>query len=107
MHNTWKRELFSIPYICSLKIVSIAKNCTGIETASKVEVLFANFLPHIEKVNEICKTAQYNKKACEAIYREVIDEVHQYEFNDIEEIDKGGFGIIKSALTNDGIESCT
>ncbi|GBC28714.2 kinase-like domain-containing protein [Rhizophagus irregularis DAOM 181602=DAOM 197198] len=99
MHNTWKRELFSIPYICSLKIVSIAKNCTGIETASKVEVLFANFLPHIEKVNEICKTAQYNKKACEAIYRD--------EFNDIEEIDKGGFGIIKSALTNDGIESCT
>ncbi|GBC03167.1 hypothetical protein RclHR1_00500015 [Rhizophagus clarus] len=56
----------------SLIISSTAIVCTGIETASKVEVLFAKFLPFIKKVNKfhneivkICMAAQNNKKKCE------------------------------------------
>jgi hypothetical protein len=52
--------------------------CSGIESASKVEVLFTSFLPLIGKVNklyneidEIYKTAQYNKITCEAMLERV------------------------------------
>ncbi|GES97479.1 kinase-like domain-containing protein [Rhizophagus clarus] len=48
--------------------------CAGMETASKVEVLFTSFLPLIgevnklyNEINEIFNTAQYNKISCEAM----------------------------------------
>jgi hypothetical protein len=66
-----KDEFDSIVQLLNLNS-SAATVCTGIETASKVEVLFAKFLPLIEKVNKvyneidnICMTTQYNKKICE------------------------------------------
>ncbi|CAB5382511.1 unnamed protein product [Rhizophagus irregularis] len=52
--------------------------CAGMETASKVEVLFTSFLPLIGEVNkiyneidEIYKAAQYYKKTCEAMLERV------------------------------------
>ncbi|CAB4402688.1 unnamed protein product [Rhizophagus irregularis] len=58
----------------SLIISSVSIICTGIETASKVEILFANFLPLIKQMNNLCdeidevyKTAQFNGKPYEAM----------------------------------------
>ncbi|GBC03162.1 hypothetical protein RclHR1_00500010 [Rhizophagus clarus] len=52
--------------------------CTGTESASKIEVPFASFLPLIEEVNklyndmnEIINTAQYNKITCGALLEKV------------------------------------
>jgi hypothetical protein len=52
--------------------------CAGMETASKVEVLFTSFLPLIGEVNKLCneieeiyKTAQYNKTTCEEMLKGV------------------------------------
>lgn len=52
--------------------------CTEIETASKIEVTFASFLPLIEEVNklynyidEIHQNAQYNEKTCKAMLERI------------------------------------
>ncbi|PKC12336.1 kinase-like protein [Rhizophagus irregularis] len=62
----------------SLIISSVSIICTGIETASKVEVLFANFLPLIKQMNNLCdeidevyKTAQFNGKPYETMLNRV------------------------------------
>ncbi|CAB5382525.1 unnamed protein product [Rhizophagus irregularis] len=60
------------------KNIEIFRVCTGTESASKIEVPFASFLPLIEEVNklyndidEIHRTAQYNKNTCEAMLERV------------------------------------
>ncbi|CAB4485534.1 unnamed protein product [Rhizophagus irregularis] len=60
------------------KNIEIFRVCTGTESASKIEVPFASFLPLIEEVNklyndidEIHRTAQYNKNTCEAMLKRV------------------------------------
>ncbi|CAB4485543.1 unnamed protein product [Rhizophagus irregularis] len=62
----------------SLIISSVSIICTGIETASKVEVLFANFLPLIKQMNNLCdeidevyKTTQFNGKPYETMLNRV------------------------------------
>ncbi|GES97465.1 kinase-like domain-containing protein [Rhizophagus clarus] len=70
----------TIQFLNSSSIISPAGTpiCTGTESASKVEIPFASFLPLIKEVNKLCheidkiyRTAQYNEKTCKTMLERV------------------------------------
>jgi N-glycosylase/DNA lyase len=83
--------------------------CAGIESASKIEIPFANFSPLIEEVkklyNEIVKiheTAQYNRKTCETMLERVRianTDVEKLKIRNLEFFSKKNFNNFRNLVT--------